>query len=348
MVGLFLHSGYECSSVGINIVSVNDMQEGKLMAAARNQSINLLKLISAYAVVICHGIYSPQEEILFKSVVMFSVPVFFMISGYFAYGNDRPTLQRKAFKQLKLFLCLEPICYITSVIWAGGFYDPTSGSPIQAITAMILLNKPFVGTHLWFLLALAYDYITYMCLARLLESKQKLYWLIPIILLPNFVSTALPVHWTRNFFIEGLPLFLIGTLIRKHEFRLKNIPSLPLFAVMLLCLPLPIIEGFFIREQMNFYLGSLVVCVCSVILAIKHPLTKNNHLLFFAGSATTAIYLYHPLIKKILWPCIEMMGGSIKGRTARMLFLVLQCICTTLFAIAWVNIKRIYTQHKNV
>ena len=313
------------------------------MMKTRNRSIDLLKLFAAYAVVIWHGIYSPQEAVVFKAVVMFSVPAFFAISGYFAYDNSRSTLCRKGIKQLKLFVCIEPICYLTSVIWAGEFYNPAApGSFLQAISNLLLLNKPFVGTHLWFLLALGYVYIIYSRIDRLLECKPGLYLLIPVILLPNFVSTAFPVYWTRNFLFEGLPLFLMGTLIRKHENKLKRIPSALLIAIMLVCLPLPMLEGLFIREQTNFYLTSLIVCFSAVILAVKHPLMKDSALLRFAGSATTVIYLFHPLIKKILWPCILLMGGKSESHASRMLFLLLQCICTTIFALAWVKIKQTY------
>ena len=65
-------------------------------AGRQNDMLDLLKCISIYSVVLAHVPLPGQFGRAICALAKFSVPVFFLISGYFSWGKDSRTLGRRS------------------------------------------------------------------------------------------------------------------------------------------------------------------------------------------------------------------------------------------------------------
>lgn len=70
----------------------------------RNKTLDLIKLLSAYAVIFIHFRMPGIPGAFADALSRFAVPLFFVISGYYAFGNDNKKLKRKALNIGKLYL----------------------------------------------------------------------------------------------------------------------------------------------------------------------------------------------------------------------------------------------------
>ena len=76
---------------------------------SRNQSIDLLKLVSIFFVVAFHSPFSNKVGYIMDAVARFSVPMFFMITGYFVMKtvDISATLKKQMIKLTKYYMIYE-------------------------------------------------------------------------------------------------------------------------------------------------------------------------------------------------------------------------------------------------
>ena len=67
----------------------------------RNHSLDFLKFIASFLIVCIHFKVFGQTGNLISVIARFAVPVFFMISGYYAYNDDENKLKYKVTKIIK-------------------------------------------------------------------------------------------------------------------------------------------------------------------------------------------------------------------------------------------------------
>lgn len=67
----------------------------KIKTLNRNYTLDLLKLFSAFMIVLIHVPFYGEFGTAIKAVARFAVPVFFMTSGYFCYKNDTKKSQKR-------------------------------------------------------------------------------------------------------------------------------------------------------------------------------------------------------------------------------------------------------------
>lgn len=191
--------------------------------ASRKQNLDILRAICACMVVTIHcpSIFLPQY---IESVTRMAVPMFFMISGYFYVNSQTRTMFRKVAKTLGLLVVTE-IGYTVLYIVGGQTYRL---SEVQNRTPADILSGNFVmWLPGWFLLILAYLYVTGWLLDTLKAGDSVIYAIIVVSLAFVIVSQHLgdpPGIWQFRTFFKGAPFFLGGRLIRKNEGRLKRIP----------------------------------------------------------------------------------------------------------------------------
>lgn len=61
----------------------------------KNDCLNVWKGIAAFAVVLIHCTLPGVPGEIIKGIARFAVPLFFLISGYFAYGREDAVLRRR-------------------------------------------------------------------------------------------------------------------------------------------------------------------------------------------------------------------------------------------------------------
>ena len=195
----------------------------------RNRTLDMVKAICAYAVVLLHVHFPGSAGIIANVLARFAVPVFFMVSGYFCFRGDDTEFIRTGKKirhVLKLMLVAFPVCCLWEMIqnhidgasqkeWLEAL---VSGEHIRQF--LLYNNSSQVKWHLWFLPALLYCYLLFALAARFRICKQA-YVLIPVLLLIHFgmeeFSTFLfpekhfRVMQFRNYLFTGFPFFYVGT-----------------------------------------------------------------------------------------------------------------------------------------
>lgn len=205
----------------------------------RNRTLDMVKAISAYAVVLLHVHFPGNAGIIANVLARFAVPVFFMVSGYFCFRGDDTEFVRTGKKirhVLKLMLVAFPVCCLWELIqnhidgasqkeWLEAL---VSGEHIRQF--LLYNNSSQVKWHLWFLPALLYCYLLFALTARFRLCKQA-YVLIPVLLLIHFgmeeFSTFLfpekhfRVMQFRNYLFTGFPFFMLGHLIHRHQEKLE-------------------------------------------------------------------------------------------------------------------------------
>lgn len=212
----------------------------------RNRTLDMVKAICAYAVVLLHVHFPENAGIIANVLARFAVPVFFMVSGYFCFRGDDTEFIRTGKKirhVLKLMLVAFPVCCLWELI--QNYIDGASQKEwLEALVSgehirqfLLYNNSSQVKWHLWFLPALLYCYLLFALAARFRICKQA-YVLIPVLLLIHFgmeeFSTFLfpekhfRVMQFRNYLFTGFPFFMLGI---SGFSTLSSCPSLPASAL---------------------------------------------------------------------------------------------------------------------
>ena len=89
------------------------------MNPVRNASLDLLKGIAALFVIWIHEQFPGVTGQLVNRIGAFAVPVFFMVSGYFAYHADRKKLGRSVRHILRLILITYGLNLLRIVVFDG-------------------------------------------------------------------------------------------------------------------------------------------------------------------------------------------------------------------------------------
>ena len=158
-----------------------------------------------------------------------------MISGYYSWNRDTETVSRKLRERLKRnfkLLSFALSFYILLNICIIGFDQWMINLTYENIFKFIVLNwsTPVCGCgHIWYLLALLYDYIL-MYLVNKYNLYRTFYYICGIVLIAVYAFEVfiliknLPIQeiYYRNFLFFGFPLMMMGNLIARIEGAIKN------------------------------------------------------------------------------------------------------------------------------
>ena len=135
------------------------------MKKQRNAPLDVLKLIAAYCVVFIHVPFYGMFGNIISALARFAVPIFFMTSGYYCYGQNSSDIFKKIFKIAKILIfasILYNLCDIFRTCVLDGFSEIPlflkSRFNFTRLYELLIFNIPFSATRLWFLLALIYVY----------------------------------------------------------------------------------------------------------------------------------------------------------------------------------------------
>ena len=198
----------------------------------RSLPLDLFKVFLSFLVVCIHF---AGEAYAHFPLYRLAVPMFFMISGYFNYHRDHALRLKKAKGFLKRSLGYLIIGFGLYVVFdfflcyaegkGVGYYFTTLFHD-DLFLDLFYLNTPitYSGYQLWFLIAL-----TVLALVHLLFVKYKkekwYYLLVPALFTIYFFFsgymrllqyTDMPIRYTRNAMVFGLPNFALGYLLAKH------------------------------------------------------------------------------------------------------------------------------------
>lgn len=267
-----------------------------MKSTARNEFWDITKATLMWLVVLGHTIQvligqDCFSHPLFKAIYLFHLPVFFFISGYFAYTS----IQKRAWKGLTR----SAIRLLAPIVTFG---------TIEAIHVTYLHSfswSAFLNCYVcfWFLWSL----FECQVLGHLISLSRNPLWkffcfLTPIILCA-FFTKLIPY---ANYLSYSWPFFALGMLARFRNFSYRSINSYWLFSI------IPAFIAFcFFRDDWYIYLSPLRFSLESIGIALFRFIAAITASTFFLalmhqcaaklriakmGTATLGVYIVHSVL----------------------------------------------------
>ena len=283
----------------------------------RNDGLDFLKFICAFLVICIHISFPGTFGIIIKTVARISVPVFFMITGYFYESTKRKNGELVQIKKLLYYFIGANALYL---FWSlllnlkelPVFFDTIVN--MQTFIKFVFLNDSPFGGHLWYLSAVLYVLLIIFLFEKRWD-RQKLYPLIPILLMADLVfgkysllifGREFPVILVRNFLFVGLPYFLIGDMLFRYQTKIR---SRKLFFILIFTMvnlfEYYALERFAVNATRDHYISTTILAIC-VFLLWNNPKwhTVSNRLFrrccFIGEKLTVYIYILHPIFIGVL------------------------------------------------
>ncbi|MBR7044828.1 MAG: acyltransferase [Lachnospiraceae bacterium] len=187
------------------------------------------------ALLVIHNHLWPEQNALYYLIwgcTGTTMALFFMISGYFLYTENRQKMEGRLRKRIRrqFALTAEALAfyYLIKLIpmavsgrlpeYAEKYLAP------QVLLRLVFPNSTLICGPMWFMVSLLYTMILIYVLLRL-DLLDKATCLIPLLLLiclglSGEFGSLLPrveTEYARFFLIHGFPLVMTGYLIHKHE-----------------------------------------------------------------------------------------------------------------------------------
>ena len=321
-------------------------------ARVKNQNIDLLKGLACIIVIFLH---CPFPGIIGEGIIYgirFSVPVFFMVSGYFSYSKSDEWIINKAKYILKLTLITEAIYGCWELIKACVFEQYSFLEAIHKMFAekniikIVLCGSFFNGT-LWYLYAIFWTWIIILIL-RKLKIYEKSFYLIPILLIflifgrfyvQNTADIYQYLFLFRNAVSFGLPFTLLGSWLSKNKPKINNISLWKNIGIFIIGLIVLVAEYILAGQYMDAHVSTVVISVALFIWAMNSQKPLNRLLKAFAyvgGKWYTWIYLSHMLfidLLSIVYDKMNFNDNIVMQYFRPVIVCVLACACS------WVIIK---------
>lgn len=193
----------------------------------RNYSIDTLKAICCFFVIIIHsGTYCSWANYI-SFITNISVPCFFMMSGYLTDIQAESILYKSRIAKLIRVIVFYLLFYLVAN-YAMAFISPLQPEfSFQTISIFkfVFFNDTSVFSegHLWYISAYIYILFVFFWLSK--YNLTKYAWIfsafvIPFSITPYYVDYQ-PLY--RNALLEGLPFFVIGMFIKSRNKIILNI-----------------------------------------------------------------------------------------------------------------------------
>lgn len=279
-------------------------------------SLYLLKALCAFGVVVLHAPLGAGTY-FFREYFEMTVPVFFIITGYFLYSPDLPTASSRCLDTIKKIVPIILICHLV--------YYPLS--PIEGpfretymlYFKWLLMGQNPGGGHLWYLTALLQGVLSLFLFIKL--TKGKHIWILMSLWGANLafdnyrellfgISTSM---MAANFIFKAIPCLATGYYIHQHEYKLL---SLMRWDRLLVCSVmgiagaycLSIIEAAKVFGDILLPILSTLLIVSSFMTCIQHKKFGNNTptLVYIGQKLSGNIYYWHGLFIML---CTRLFAG---------------------------------------
>lgn len=294
-------------------------------------SLYCLKALCALFIVGLHCPIFGQEWL--DPVLRTAVPVFFMISGFFLYNDDRTQAirhcQKACWKTIRLTIIANLIYFILNNLTYTVFYKPltTPASWIQFLVFGSNMNFAF-----WYLNAYIETLLIFiLCLYT--RTDRLLLIGIPFFLLCNLLIGKYGfvighhVWFHRNFITVGIPFIGLGWLLRKYQHDILKIISgkcsLFLFAIstLLVYAEALILKMAKVVNGGDTYFFTIPMVICMFIFCLHHPSAGSESLLETTGKKYSLdIYIYHVLVYVLLVKITTYLHFDMGGASALIVF----------------------------
>ena len=285
----------------------------------RNRCLDFFKGIAAICVVFVHVSFTGKFGSCVTAVGSCGVMLFFLISGYYAYGERDQMCSRlmKRFRRNLLITLIAVLVYFAVSYYQHmhvdhdlKFWLRTFNSP-RFYLRMIYCSdlEAITGDPLWFMFALLHAYVIFWLMYKLRLQKYAKFVMPLFILLRIILETykyKVNGDWRicSNVLVAAMPLMLLGFCIAEWKDKLMKVPAL-IYAV---CGILALIILFLLIRNDPFrynitQIFKLLVVVSAFLFAQKKPSLRLFPPLDLLGSACSLhVYLWHMPVIVMLYP----------------------------------------------
>lgn len=205
---------------------------------SRQCGLDFLKYLCCLLVIFIHMDLPATVDWLILPLTRIAVPIFFMITGYF---YEQTCKKGREGKQLKKVFWLAVGANALHMGWALVKLILSGDSLVNYLKGFLqkdvllnflIFNQPPYRISLWYINGLLILLIVVFLLQKAgVQSLKKLYFLIPVLLVVNlllgtysfvFFDAEIPLCYTRNGLLCGLPYFLLGGFINHYKIRFKT------------------------------------------------------------------------------------------------------------------------------
>ncbi|MBP5796681.1 MAG: acyltransferase [Bacteroidales bacterium] len=288
-----------------------------------NYCLDFIKGVACICIVLMHCEFPGNLGVIVQTMSRFSVPFFFMVSGYFAMKVSRKKILHIAKITLWASLFYLAFALVQHLIWHDMSFKVSKS---QALI-WLLFNQPvIIAGPLWFCFALLYDYILVSILDHFRFQKyENVAGIIMLVLfffmgqgihligggipVPDFVQgdfggniphmeggrVPVPNFIYRNFLFEGYAFFMLGRIIQKNKDRIK-ISNLALLAIIIVSTLLCFAERHWIGREFGVNLFTLPQLLALFIYGINNPTRHQGAVQRLGRDCSMLVYILHPFV----------------------------------------------------
>lgn len=278
-------------------------------SASRMSSLDVIKCFAAFGVVAIH--VGPD---VLSFIVRASVPMFFLISGYYypklvESGRFWPHV-RKLVAMVLLSSLFYGIFFFAAK-WHGGDLDEWLHETFRwRHFAYCLVNDcDLFAFHLWFFYALIYDLV----LLRLADKYGFTRWLevLAPVLLFVFLATnffIVSCGWKRNFLFFGLPFIMFGRCIAEGKDKRLSLfgnarlfPYIAIGSLLLALAEVIVLKNLHDRWQRETYVFSVPFVLSVFYWALRNGDYGRGSIAAIIGRRYSAyIYILHVFVMYVV------------------------------------------------
>ena len=266
----------------------------------RNHTIDLLKAIAAWFVVLNHASFPGAFGEYVVVLSHFASPIFFITAGYFAIHTTAAKTKKSIKKMCRYILFAYVLNFLRLIllprepsVFSHAFWG--SIFSIRHLSFFVLLNESYISGVVWFLFAMLYCY-----LFRLLLRRQTL---IKLSYFCTFVTIIIPIltlinhnQWinVNNVWLRGIPFFAIGGYIRLYIESGKP-PISRLNSLLLAMIGVILISISYVTKSQLWHLGTLFLSPSLYYIATQSNV-KKNFLCPLGYKYSFMVYIMHPVV----------------------------------------------------
>jgi fucose 4-O-acetylase-like acetyltransferase len=318
-------------------------------SAKRNGTIDMIRIIASFAVVLCHVPFPEPYTHGSMAVTRFAVPFFFMVAGWFLFtpGDSKDICEKRIKKSLKATVRMSVICTLLYVVvntvncvlrGRDMFYWFTSWMSWETLLNLVAFNYgQLISSMMWYLFAYIYVLLILLVLNNT-GFLKKIYFLIPVLLIVNLVmADTLEIRWFHvgNWLLTALPFVLLGIFLREKPDLIGRLSKITLWIMIIAGAGMTVAESLVFHEHV-LYVGTLFMSFGLFCLSIKYADRKwPEPLCDFGTYCTPFIFFMHCAVRDVAYSIFGMPEGGLRFVMPLIIF-----IFTSLISMVIVIVKK--------
>ena len=330
------------------------------MGKQRNITLDILKLIAAYFVVFIHIPFYGEFGNIISALARFAVPIFFMTSGYYCYGQTTSDIKKKIFKIVKILLfasILYNLCDVFRVCVLNGFSEIPlflqSRFNFTRLYELLVFNIPFSATRLWFLLALIYVYVIQSFFVKFKVDHKVIFIFSIVFIALNLIlgeglqifGIIIPEHYFRNFILTAYPFFVFGLFYRKYYEYIIKVKHIIPWSVFVLGVVITLLSPA-AMNRVALHCGAVLITISLFALAISQTTRKYPNWLIDLSKCCLGIYFFHRPVADAFYLISKLLGLPTKGLIFLNSYPLIVCVLSTLVSIIFNKVLNICKRQK--